>query len=485
MDGYLLTHSFQWPKSQGRRRNPSILDDNRPEKMTDTLQTTPPTAPPSSRNTRRRVIGASTIGTTIEFYDFYAYATAAVVVFPELFFPKSDNPTVGLLASLATFGLAFVARPLGSILFGHFGDRVGRKATLIGALLTMGIATFIIGCLPTYDQIGLWAPTLLALMRFCQGIGLGGEWSGAALLATENAAEGHRARAAMWPQLGAPFGFLLANGLFLVLVTIMNHSDGDIKGDFLSWGWRVPFLCSAVMVVIGLWVRFRLDETPVFQETLDKGEDVKVPTAEVFKVAWKQVLLGTFVMVSTYTLFYIVTTWFLSFGIADSEDGKGLGIEYEHFLVIQLIAACFFVIGIPIAGHLADTIGRRKFLTIISCVILIYCLAFQQFLDPETATELSAGIFLSLGMLLMGLIFGPMSAVLPEMFPTNVRYTGSGIAYNVASILGAAIAPFIAVALATNYGPWAVGIYLGVVTLVSLIAIRLMPETKDVNLSSV
>ena len=462
--------------------------------MTYTLQPTPPPEPSTDRtgdkartngNSRGRVIIASTIGTTIEFYDFYAYATAAVVVFPDLFFPKSENSTVGLLASLATFGLAFVARPVGSVLFGHFGDRIGRKATLIGALLTMGIATFIIGCLPTYDQIGLWAPALLALLRFCQGIGLGGEWSGAALLATENAEEGKRARAAMWPQLGAPFGFLLANGLFLLLVTIMNHTDGDIKGDFLSWGWRVPFLCSAVMVAIGLWVRFKLDETPVFQETLDKGEDVKVPTKEVFRIAWKDVILGTFVMVSTYTLFYIVTTWFLSFGIGDKDEGKGLGIEYEHFLVIQLISALFFVIGIPIAGHLADTIGRKKFLTIASCLILVYCCAFQLFLDPDTATGLSAGIYLSLGMLLMGLIFGPMSAVLPEMFPTNVRYTGSGIAYNFASILGAAIAPFIAVALATSYGPWAVGVYLGVVTVISLVAIRVMRETKDIDLYSV
>jgi MFS family permease len=190
-------------------------------------------------------------------------------------------------------------------------------------------------------------------------------------------------------------------------------------------------------------------------------------------------------MVSTYTLFYIVTTWFLSFGIGDRDEGKGLGIEYEHFLVIQLIAACFFVIGIPIAGYLADTVGRKKYLTVISVIILVYCCAFQLFLDPDSAGEVSACIYLSLGMLLMGLIFGPMSAVLPEMFATNVRYTGSGIAYNFASILGAAIAPFIAVALATSYGPWAVGVYLGVVTLISLVAIRLMRETRDVDLYSV
>ncbi|HIW92148.1 MAG TPA: MHS family MFS transporter [Candidatus Corynebacterium avicola] len=448
-------------------------------------QSSPPPARESNGNKRSRVILASTIGTTIEFYDFYAYATAAIVVFPHLFFPENENSTIGLLSSLATFGLAFVARPVGSVLFGHFGDRIGRKATLIGALLTMGIATFIIGCLPTYDQIGLWAPALLALMRFCQGIGLGGEWSGAALLATENAEEGKRARAAMWPQLGAPFGFLLANGVFLGLVMIMDHTTGDMEGDFLTWGWRVPFLLSAVMVIIGLYVRFKLDETPVFQETLDKGEDVKVPTVEVFRVAWQPVLLGTFVMVSTYTLFYLVTTWFLSYGIGDKEAGEGLGIPYNDFLVIQLIAALFFVVGIPIAGYLADTVGRRRFLTVVSVLILVYCCAFQLFLDPTTSGELKAGIFLSTGMFLMGLIFGPMSAVLPEMFPTKVRYTGSGISYNVASILGAAVAPFIAVALSTSYGPWAVGVYLGVVTLISLIAIRIMRETRDADLYSI
>ncbi|MDN6323915.1 MULTISPECIES: MFS transporter [unclassified Corynebacterium] len=450
--------------------------------MTTSLTEHP--APPSARpngNKKSRVIFASTIGTTIEFYDFYAYATAAIIVFPHLFFPENENSTIGLLASLATFGLAFVARPVGSVLFGHFGDRIGRKATLIGALLTMGVATFIIGLLP----IGLWAPALLALMRFCQGLGLGGEWSGAALLATENAEDGKRARAAMWPQLGAPFGFILANGLFLILVLGLDHTHGEPGGAFMTWGWRVPFLLSSVMVAIGLYVRFKLEETPVFQDTLDKGEDVKVPTVEVFRTAWRPLILGTFVMVSTYTLFYLVTTWFLSFGIGDREAGEGLGIPYNHFLVIQLITVMFFVVGIPLAGYLSDTVGRRRYLTVVSVLVLFYACAFQAFLDPATSGEVKAGIFLGIGMFLMGLIFGSMSAVLPEMFPTNVRYTGSGIAYNVSSILGAAVAPFIAVALATAYGPWAVGIYLAVVVLISLVAIRLMPETKDSDLYSV
>lgn len=255
---------------------------------------------------RARVITASTVGTTIEFYDFYVYATAAVAVFPHLFFPKNDNPTVALLASFATFGLAFVARPLGSVLFGHFGDKVGRKASLVGALLTMGISTFIIGLLPTYEQIGIAAPALLALMRFGQGLGLGGEWSGAALLATETAAEGKRARAAMWPQLGAPFGFFLANGLFLTLVSLSGHNPSETTGFFMEYGWRIPFLLSVVMVAIGLYVRLRLDETPVFQEAVDTGKNTQKPLVDVFRLAWRPLIAGTFIMVGCYTLFYLV-----------------------------------------------------------------------------------------------------------------------------------------------------------------------------------
>ena len=246
-----------------------------------THASTPAVPQQASAAERAKVRLASTIGTTIEFYDFYAYATAAVAVFPFLFFPKAESDTVALLQSFATFGLAFIARPLGSIVFGHFGDRVGRKATLVFALLTMGIATFIIGLLPTYAQVGIWAPALLALMRFCQGLGLGGEWSGAALLSTETAAKGRRAWAAMWPQLGAPFGFLLANGFFLVLVTWLGHTSGDLEGAFMSWGWRIPFLMSAVMVAVGLWVRLSIEETPVFQHVLANDKKVSSPIAAI------------------------------------------------------------------------------------------------------------------------------------------------------------------------------------------------------------
>lgn len=267
----------------------------------------------AERIPRSRIILSSMIGTTIEFYDFYVYATAAVAVFPALFFPKADA-TAALLSSFATFGLAFIARPLGSLIFGHFGDRVGRKATLVASLLTMGIATFLIGLLPTYVQAGVWAPAMLSILRFCQGLGLGGEWSGAVLLATETAPKGKRGWAGMWPQLGAPLGFLLANGLFLILVHALNHTEGALDGDFMVWGWRIPFLLSIVMVILGLYVRMKLEETPVFQHAVTHGKRVASPIKETFRTAWRPLILSTFIMVGTYAIFYITTTWILSTG---------------------------------------------------------------------------------------------------------------------------------------------------------------------------
>ena len=436
---------------------------------------------------RSRIVLASMIGTTVEFYDFYVYATAAVSVFPFLFFPKG-NPTTALLASLATFGLAFVARPLGSILFGHFGDRVGRKATLVGSLLLMGVATFLIGVLPTYDQVGLLAPALLALLRFSQGLALGGEWSGAALLAVETARPGRRAWAAMWPQLGAPLGFLIANGVFLILISWLGHSNAtaDLSGAFLTWGWRIPFLLSAIMVAIGLYVRLKLTETPVFARAVERGERVKTPVAQVFRGSWRQLIIGTFVMLATYTLFYIVTTWALSYGTGKrAPAGSGLGINYIDFLRMQLIAVLFFAAMLPVAGLLADRRGRRATLLVTTAGIVAYGGLFAVLLSPGRATTSSVLVFLIIGMTLMGLSFGPMSAVLPELFPTNVRYTGSGVAYNAASFLGAAVAPFIATWLSTQYGVGWVGAYLAAAALLTIIALLVMRETRDTSLDGV
>ncbi len=439
---------------------------------------------------RSRIVLASMVGTTIEFYDFYIYATAAVSVFPLLFFPKSDSGAA-LLASMATFGVAFVARPVGSVLFGHFGDRVGRKATLVGSLLTMGIATFLIGLLPTVMQIGLLAPVLLTILRFCQGLGLGGEWSGAALLVTETAQEGKRAWAAMWPQLGAPFGFMLANSFFLLLTVIFNYNSAQaqLQSDFLVWGWRIPFLVSILMVAVGLYVRLKLDETPVFARAMARGEKLKAPLAVVFRNHPKELVLGTFIMVATYVLFYLMTTWILSYAIGRTELGF-LGIGYRNFLKLQLLSVVLFAAMIPVAGWLADRFGRRSVLMVVTAAIMVFGLTFDLFLNPRvmgTGENANMGLmllFLCIGMTLMGLTFGPMSAILPELFPTNVRYTGSGIAYNVSSILGAALTPFSAVWLAKNHGVGSVGIYLTALSVLTFIAIWLSKETRHTSLDT-
>jgi metabolite-proton symporter len=436
---------------------------------------------------RGRIAVASMAGTTIEFYDFYVYATAAVSVFPHLFFPQSD-PTTALLASLATFGLAFVARPVGSILFGHFGDRIGRKATLIASLLTMGIATFLIGVLPTYDQVGPIAAALLAAMRICQGLALGGEWSGAALLATETARPGRRGRAAMWPQMGAPLGFLLANSVFLVLITVLGNGSLQpvLNSSFYNWGWRIPFLLSSVMVVIGLYVRLRLVETPVFTRAVEHGERVKTPLATVLRTSWRQLIIGIFVIVGAYSLFYIVTTWVLSYGTSGRPPkGAGLGLGYIGFLQMQLIAVLFFAAMLPVAGWLVDRFGRRPTLLVVSVGIMVYGALFSPLLAADHASSVSVLIFLVTGMALTGLAYGPMSAVLPELFPTNVRYTGSGISFNIASILGASVAPFIATWLTTSHGVAYVGIYLMVMAAISLIAQLAMRETGSSPLDTV
>lgn len=439
---------------------------------------------------RRRIILASLIGTTIEFYDFYIFATAAVSVFPLLFFFGGDSNTA-LLASMATFGTAFIARPVGSVVFGHFGDRLGRKVTLVGALLTMGIATFLIGLLPTIHQIGLWAPAMLTILRFFQGIGLGGEWSGAALLAAETAEPGKRAFAAMWPQLGAPFGFILANGVFLLLTTMFAYDStaSDLSDPFLVWGWRLPFLLSIVMVAVGLYVRLRIEETPVFAKAMENDERVKSPVSEVFRKNWWEITLGTFIMLATYGLFYLMTTWILSFAIGAEATG-GLGYGYRSFLILQLVAIILFAAFIPIAGYLADRFGRRRMLISTTAAIIAFGLSFGWWLDPakmgtgEDLDVMRMLLFLCVGMILMGLTFGPMSAVLPELFPTNTRYTGSGVAYNLSAILGAALTPFAAVWLVQNFSVAHVGYYLVGLSLLTIISLFLAPETSKTSLHS-
>jgi len=451
-------------------------------------------ATPPAGNSRSRVIIASLIGTSIEFYDFYVYATAAVLVFPALFF-ANDDPTVAQLASFAVFGVAFIARPIGSILFGHFGDRIGRKGTLVASLLTMGVATVLIGCLPTALTPG-WevaAPALLVIMRFGQGLGLGGEWSGAALLATENAPAGKRAIYGTFPQLGAPIGFIVANGVFLAL------SLGLSTEQFQAWGWRVPFLASAVLVIVGLYVRLKLIETPAFQKVVDSGEVAKLPVARVFVSSWRPLILGTFIMLATYTLFYLMTTFTLTYGTtardaataeaAATAAGKpfnpdtfaaGLGYARNDFLLMLIVGVVFFGVFTMVSGPLAERYGRRKMLIATTLGILVFGLLFVPLFAGGFVGTMA---LLIIGFTLMGLTFGPMGAVLPELFPTNVRYTGSAISYNVASILGAAVAPFIAVALwqLLDGNVLLVGVYLSAMAAITLVALVISRETRDAD----
>jgi len=417
-------------------------------------------------NSPRQVLFASLIGTTIEFFDFYIYATAAVLVFPSLFFPASD-PASARLASLATFGIAFLARPVGSALFGHFGDRIGRKTTLVLALSAMGVSTVAIGALPTYRAIGFAAPLLLALCRFGQGLGLGGEWGGAVLLAIENAPAGKRAWYGMFPQLGAPLGFFLSGGVFLVLSRWLTDKQ------FFAFGWRLPFLASAVLVFVGLWVRLTITETPVFQEVLERRQQVKVPMLVVFRDHGKALVTGILACLATFVLFYLMTVFALGWGTT------ALHFSREKFLLMQLFDIAFFALGIPLSAIMAER-GRRGTLLWVTISIGLFGLVLAPMFAAGTIGALA---MMALGLSLMGLTYGPLGTVLSELFPTPVRYTGSSLAFNFAGILGASLAPYIATWLATTYGLQYVGYYLSASAALTLVGLLLMRETKDEDLA--
>ena len=403
------------------------------------------------------------IGTTIEFFDFYIYVTAAVLVFPKMFFPKSD-PASAMLASLATFGIAFIARPFGSAVFGHFGDRVGRKTTLVAALLTMGLSTFAIGVLPTYATIGVAAPLLLALCRFGQGLGLGGEWGGAVLLAVENAPPGKRAWYGMFPQLGAPIGFLISGGVFLTLTKWLTDAR------FFAFGWRIPFIASSALVLVGLYVRLAITETPVFRDALSRREPVKVPMWSVLRSYPKTLLVGTLSSLATFVLFYLMTVFALSWGTT------ALGFTRSTFLLIQLLGIVFFAVFIPIGALLAERAGRRRTLLWVTIAIAAFGLVMAPIFAAGT---LGAVIMLALGLSLMGLTYGPIGTFLSELFPTSVRYTGSSLTFSFAGIFGASLAPYIATWLAKNYGLQYVGYYLCAAAALTFAGLLASRETRD------
>jgi len=406
----------------------------------------------------RRILVASLVGTAVEFYDFYIYATAAALVFGPLFFPASSE-AAQLMLSFLSFGLAFIARPFGAVLFGHYGDRIGRKSTLVVSLLLMGVSTLLIAFLPTYAMAGWIAPLLLCILRFGQGLGLGGEWGGAALLAVENAPPGWRARFGMVPQLGAPVGFLAANGLFLLL------GMGLSEADFAAWGWRIPFLASAILVGLGLWVRLKINETPEFAQALEKDPPIPVPIGELIRNHALAAFAGTFAVVACFAIFYLSTAFALAHGTTT------LGYDRETFLAVQLAATAFLVLGIIAAGVQADASNSARVLTW-GCVATIGMgVMFGPLLGSGSLWLV--WIALSFALFVMGFVYGPLGAWLPSLFPARVRYTGASVAFNAGGILGGAVAPVAAQALSEFGGTAIVGLYLTMAGMFSLAGLLL------------
>ena len=409
------------------------------------------------RNSATRVLLASFVGTSVEFYDFYVYATAASLVFGELFFSSASRPAQQL-AAFATLAVAFVARPFGAVVFGHFGDRIGRKSTLVASLLTMGASTMLVGLLPTYATIGWWAPLILCLLRFGQGFGLGGEWSGAALLAVENAPPGWRARYGSAPQMGAPAGFIAANGLFLLLGLWLTPAQ------FRDWGWRVPFLASAVLVGLGLWIRLKLTETPEFAASLAEAPPPSVPLGELLARHGRQTIIGTAGAIACFALYYVATAFALGYG------AKTLGFPMTALLKVQLGAILFMAVGIYAAAWLADRRWDERRVLAGGCVAAVLA-GFLMAPMMGGGSLLLMFAYLALTLFVMGFVYGPLGAWLPGLFPPRVRYTGASLAFNVAGVLGGGLTPLVAQTLADRYGLAAVGAYGSAAAALSLIAL--------------
>ncbi|WP_010186622.1 MFS transporter [Sphingomonas sp. PAMC 26605] len=411
----------------------------------------------------RRILLASLIGTSVEFYDFYIYATAAALVFGPLFFPASD-PNVQTIAAYASFGLAFFARPLGAALFGHFGDRLGRKSTLVASLMLMGGSTVAIAFLPTYAQVGWVAPLLLCVLRFGQGLGLGGEWGGASLLAVENAPKGQENRWGMFPPLGAPVGFIAANGFFLLLGATLT------PGQFTAWGWRLPFLASAVLVLLGLWVRLKLSETPAFREAAAHHAIPPVPIAELFRHHLRPTLAGTGAVIACFALFYLTTAFALSYGTTTLGHGR------QAFLGVEIAAILFLALGVIVSCTLADRVGARPMLRwgFVGCALSGLLMA--PMLGAASLWIVFA--WLALSLFAMGFAYGPLGGWLPSLFDAGVRYTGVSIAFNLGGILGGALAPIAAQKLAQTGGLPLVGLYLVGAALLSFGGLALLKPAR-------
>ncbi len=439
----------------------------------------------ATRRGLRKVGAASLIGTTIEYYDFFVYGTAAALVFPKEFFPSS-SPTVGTIASFATFGVAFFARPFGSILFGHFGDKIGRKRTLVWTLLIMGLSTVLIGLFPGYGAgvfgvfdsgIGIWAPILLVVMRFLQGLAMGGEWAGATLLTAEYARQGERGRMAIYPQLGPPFAFFLASGTFFVAsVTIGATSD-----TFLNYGWRLPFIASLLLVMVGLWIRLSVEETPIFKAHLESKKldtaPVELPFADAIRLQWKQIVVSGLAMSTLFAMFYIGSTFLTSYGTGKLEFSRTMILGFGMIAAVVLAAATAG------AALLSDRIGRRKVIAGAYVGSFIWSLVLFPLLDTGAAIAFLIGVTVTLS--LYGIANGPAGALLPEMFQSKFRYTGAGLSYNLGGIIGGAIPPILAAQIVAHYSSIWVGVLLAGLSAISLLCVLALPETKNNDLNAV
>jgi len=409
----------------------------------------------------RRIALASMTGTVIEFYDFFIYGTAAALVFSKVFFPELGT-AAGTAAALATFGVAFVARPFGSILFGHFGDRLGRKGTLVTTLMTMGLSTLAIGLMPTAATIGVAAPIILVVLRILQGLAVGGEWAGAVLLTAENSPAKTRGKFALFPQLGPSVAFALASGTFLITALTMSAES------FAAWGWRVPFIASILLVGVGLYVRLKLEETPAF--TSAQAVKTKLPIMEVITSRPKAALLGAGSTTAVFAFFYIGVTYLTTYGTTE------VGLSRPTVLAMGIVGGVVMAVVTVGSAVLSDRIGRRLVVTIGTGVAVLASLIVFPIIDIGTAWSFGLGLSIVLGV--VGLAYGAQGALLPELFPTRYRYTGAGIAYNLAGVLGGGVVPLIAAALVPSYGSLAIGLVLGAVSLISLICTLALPNTN-------